>query len=256
MSSLCLGRRLRRFPLPSIWSDAQGRITFYNEAAAGFRGTRPELRAKQILRVLQALPAGRHAAAARGVPAGDGAANKTTDPRRGSGQRASGRHARFLHLPCDPNVRHSRQVDRCRQRACRDQRTPAGREGPNRARGPAGCVCRTRPDGDRRCSIGRCATVPSPGDLLSTTAFPPVHSSSAARTSSFFPTPRSAGATFMHACWPARSCRMKRSHSCTRTVAPTGCAGPWRLGAKSTARLAVRFCLPKSGRSKLRRVGR
>ena len=60
-------------PAAVYMTDAAGRITYYNEAAAHLWGCRPRDRQKRVLRIVETLPAQRNAAASRGMPDGAGA---------------------------------------------------------------------------------------------------------------------------------------------------------------------------------------
>ena len=70
-SQATLRERERRFrelldalPAAVYTTDAAGRITYYNDAAAILWGYRPPARLKRMVRILEAVLAGRHAAAA------------------------------------------------------------------------------------------------------------------------------------------------------------------------------------------------
>jgi PAS domain-containing protein len=55
---------IETLPAAIYMTDAEGRITFYNESAAELWGRRPKLGRQQVLRFLEALLAGWHAAPA------------------------------------------------------------------------------------------------------------------------------------------------------------------------------------------------
>ena len=61
---------LQALPAAIYTTDAAGRITFYNQAAVELWGCRPEIGSSRMVRLVAALLAGRHAAAARPMPDG------------------------------------------------------------------------------------------------------------------------------------------------------------------------------------------
>ena len=62
---------LDALPAAVYTTDAAGRITYYNEAAAELWGHRPGARHQRVVRLVEALLGRRHAAAPRPMPDGD-----------------------------------------------------------------------------------------------------------------------------------------------------------------------------------------
>ena len=85
---------LEALPVAVYFTDAAGRLTFYNRAAADLWGWRPDPRQHQVVRFLAAVLARRDAATPRPVPDGGGdPAEPAGARRRGRGRAPGWRHA-------------------------------------------------------------------------------------------------------------------------------------------------------------------
>ena len=118
---------IEALPAAIYMTDAEGRLTFYNEAAAELWGCRPELGESKFCGSWKLYWPDGTPLPHDECPMAIGTASKATDPGYGSGSRAPRRHADSLHPLSDATFRRFRTIDRRRQHACRYQRTQAER---------------------------------------------------------------------------------------------------------------------------------
>ena len=113
---------IQALPAAVYATDAAGRITFYNEAAAELWGCRPETRKERVLRLLEALLARWQTYAPRPMSNGAGVERTAGSPRHGGGGRATGRHPCPFRSLSNPSVRRLGHPDRRCEHADRHQR--------------------------------------------------------------------------------------------------------------------------------------
>ena len=212
----CSGASLvNALPAAIYVTDAAGRITFYNEAAAALWGCKPETRQERVVRLVEALLAGRHAAAARRMSDGGDPEDRPAGAGRGSRGRAARWHARAVHALPDAAARRIGQARRRREHAGRPHRVQA-----RRARRAAAGRDRRSPPTTR--SSARTSTASSPAGTAprsGCSAIGPRRSSASPSPSSSRPTATTRSPAYSSASGAASASTTTRPFAAARTEA-------------------------------------